>query len=65
MTKINEILAKEHNHEKILLVLMPYWPPLIPPLGIACLKSLLQEHGYSVKTVDANINESFRNIYNA
>lgn len=50
-------------NEKILLVLMPYWPPLIPPLGIACLKSFLQGHGYSVKTIDVNVEDSLRNIY--
>lgn len=52
------------SENRILLVLMPYWPPLIPPLGIACLKSFLGEHGYRVKTVDANVDASLRNIYN-
>ena len=50
--------------EKILLVLLPYWTPLIPPLGISCLKSFLQQHGYHVKTVDANIDEQVNEIYN-
>ncbi|HEY6872554.1 MAG TPA: radical SAM protein [Geobacteraceae bacterium] len=43
------------NHDnRILLMLLPFWTPLIPPLGIACLKSFLQKHGYEVTTADAN-----------
>ena len=60
MTKNNT----KHNNERILLVLMPYWPPLIPPLGMACLKSFLQQHGYRVKTVDTNTDDPLKNIYN-
>jgi radical SAM superfamily enzyme YgiQ (UPF0313 family) len=52
------------EREKILLVLLPYWTSLIPPLGISCLKSYLQAHGYEVKTADANIEKDFRDIYN-
>jgi len=48
---------------KILLGLLPFWTPWIPPLGISCLKSFLQEHGYRVKTVDANTEESFKDSY--
>jgi radical SAM superfamily enzyme YgiQ (UPF0313 family) len=54
---------KENNKEKILLVLLPYWTPQIPPLGISCLKGFLQEHGFEVKAVDANIEGEVRNIY--
>jgi len=50
--------------EKILLVLLPYWTPLIPPLGLACLKGFLTRHGYNVKTVDANTEEKLIEIYN-
>jgi hypothetical protein len=49
--------------EKILLVLLPFWTPQIPPLGISCLKSFLQAHGYDVKTVDLNIEGKVRKIY--
>ncbi len=63
--------AKEtvHPHEdrldpgKILLVLLPYWTPLIPPQGIAQLKVFLEKHGYKVKTVDANVEQEFKDIY--
>lgn len=30
------------SNEKVLLVLLPFWDPQIPPLGISCLKSFLQ-----------------------
>lgn len=49
--------------KKILLALLPYWTPQIPPLGIACLKGFLQEHGFTVKTFDANVEETARQIY--
>jgi radical SAM superfamily enzyme YgiQ (UPF0313 family) len=48
--------------EKILIALLPFWDPQIPPLGIACLKSYLQQHGYMVKTVDANLETQFREL---
>ena len=49
--------------EKILLTMLPFWSPLIPPLGIACLKSFLSRHGYRVTTVDANIEDRFREFH--
>jgi hypothetical protein len=49
--------------EKILLLLLPFWTPLIPPMGLACLKSYLQQYGYNVRTRDANILERFREIF--
>jgi len=49
--------------EKILLMLLPFWAPQIPPLGMACLKSFLQQYGYRVKTVDANTEVNLNNIY--
>lgn len=52
----------EKTKEKILLALLPVWDPLIPPLGISCLKSYATENGYEVKTVDANIEESLREV---
>jgi radical SAM superfamily enzyme YgiQ (UPF0313 family) len=50
------------GEERILLALLPFWDPQIPPLGLACLKSFLQKHNYRVKTVDANLEAGFRNI---
>ena len=49
--------------EKILLALLPYWTPLIPPQGIAQLKVFLESHGYTVKTTDANVEPQFKDIY--
>lgn len=52
------------DQEKILLALLPFWTPQIPPLGISCLKSFLQQKGFNVKTIDVNVNETFNDIYN-
>lgn len=51
------------NKEKILLILLPFWTPMIPPLGITSLKSYLQAHGFIVKTADANIESEYKEIY--
>ena len=40
---------------KILLVKPPYFTPWTPPLGIAILKSFMENHGYSVTCYDFNI----------
>ncbi len=57
-------LSKNHvEKEKILLALLPFWDPLNPPMGISCLKSFLQKHGYRVKTVDLNVESEFKEIY--
>jgi hypothetical protein len=58
------IIEKLMGKEKILLVLLPFWEPQIPPLGISSLKSYLQRHGYPVKTVDANVLGEFNDIHN-
>jgi hypothetical protein len=46
--------------KKVLLMLLPFWDPQIPPLGIACLKGLITKHGFPVKTADANVEEELR-----
>ncbi|MFC2145776.1 B12-binding domain-containing radical SAM protein [Acidobacteriota bacterium] len=48
--------------EKILLAILPFWDPLIPPMGMSSIKSYLQKYRYHVKTVDANVHEQFRQI---
>ena len=40
---------KEPMKEKLLLLLLPFWDPEIPPLGITCLKSHLEPQGYRVR----------------
>lgn len=49
--------------EKILLILLPFWTPLIPPIGIACLKRFLTDGGYQVKTIDASVEDRFKRLY--
>jgi radical SAM superfamily enzyme YgiQ (UPF0313 family) len=53
-------IAKAPGQEKILLLVLPFWTPLIPPAGISCLKSFLTRRGYPVKTVDANVDPGLR-----
>jgi radical SAM superfamily enzyme YgiQ (UPF0313 family) len=55
--------VKPGPEEKILLMLLPFWTPLIPPLGISTLKEFLRQHGYNVKTVDANVLWEFKEIH--
>src|SRR5215813_1603317 len=40
---------------KILLVKPPYFTPWTPPLGIAILKTFLEQNGYSAKCLDLNV----------
>jgi radical SAM superfamily enzyme YgiQ (UPF0313 family) len=54
---------KSPAEEKVLLLLLPFWSPLIPPMGISCLKAVLQQHGCAVKAVDINIEQEFRKLY--
>ena len=56
---------KNHSNSKpsVLLTLLPYWTPQIPPMGIACLKSFLAERGYEVSIVDANTDDTFNELY--
>ena len=54
---------KKMEEEKILLMLLPFWLPLIPPTGIASLKSHLKPRGFRVKTVDLAIYPDFRDLY--
>ncbi len=53
------------KQEKILLVLLPFWDPQIPPSGISCIKTFLQARGYRVKTVDANIEVKLKETYHS
>ncbi len=49
--------------KKVLLGLMPFWDPLIPPSGIATLKGYLKSHDYDVKTIDAVVVKEFQDLY--
>jgi hypothetical protein len=48
------------NQGKILLVLLPFWTPLTPPMGITCLKSFLQKYGCRVTAVDASAEKELK-----
>jgi hypothetical protein len=56
-------MSNPKETKKILLLLLPFWTPMIPPGGIASLKVFLQGHGYEVKTADANIEKTPRALY--
>ncbi|MBY3203461.1 B12-binding domain-containing radical SAM protein [Rhizobium laguerreae] len=47
--------------ERILLVFPPFWPPLIPPMGLATLKGRLRAEGFSAVTaIDLNTVDVFQ-----
>lgn len=50
--------------EKILLVLLPFWTPLSPPLGITCLKDFLKSRGFKSKAVDASAEDELKQFSN-
>jgi radical SAM superfamily enzyme YgiQ (UPF0313 family) len=55
---------KHPNPKKVLLALLPFWTPQIPPMGIACIKTYLNQNGFDqVKTVDLNTEMNLREIY--
>lgn len=49
--------------KKILLAILPYWDPMIPPMGICSLKTFLQSNGYDVKTVDLIVKQECLDFY--
>jgi radical SAM superfamily enzyme YgiQ (UPF0313 family) len=52
------------EYKRILLIMLPYWTPLVAPQGIAHLKRFLQYHGCMVTTRDANTDSRFKDLYN-
>jgi len=58
-------LTKSSNSRKILLAILPYWDPMIPPMGITSLKGFLQTHGYRVKTVDLIVKKETLEFYSS
>jgi radical SAM superfamily enzyme YgiQ (UPF0313 family) len=62
-TKIAQHKNKRNGKEKILLTILPYWDPMIPPMGITSLKTFLQNHGYTVKTVDLIVKKECLEFY--
>jgi len=58
-------MDKNKNSSKIVLLMLPYWSPLIPPHGLAIIKSSLENRGNIVKCYDFNIDPAFKTIYNS
>ena len=56
-------MEKKPGEERILLMLLPFWDPQIPPLGISVLKAFLKRHHYPVRAVDFNVRQEFREVY--
>jgi len=59
----NRSAAVNRNTKNVLLAVVPFWDPLLPPQGISSLKKYLTGHGYTVRTVDFNIQEGFLDVY--
>lgn len=56
------MLRFEKTRTHILLALMPFWTPMIPPLGISCLKSFLKANGWDALIRDFNTDYRFWNV---
>ena len=53
---LNKAIQKvKGNQGRVLLVKPPYFTPWTPPLGIAIIKTFLQQHNYKVDTFDFNV----------
>jgi hypothetical protein len=50
-------------NKKILLVLLPYWAPVLPPVGLGRLKRFLKSHGYKIKIVDLVVKNEALEFY--
>lgn len=62
-TNVKNLSKPEFSKNKILLQVLPFWSPMIPPQGNACLKAYLQKYGYDVKVEDPNVDWTFRELY--
>ncbi len=51
------------NYQKVLLLMPPYWDPLIPPIGIAIIKRALEKNNFIVKTIDLNVDSQIKKYY--
>ncbi|HEX5873989.1 MAG TPA: condensation domain-containing protein [Pyrinomonadaceae bacterium] len=58
-TRLVSILGRSAKpngkNSKVFLIKPPYFTPWTPPLGIAILKTYLQQHGYTAQCVDFNV----------
>ncbi len=67
LSKTAETLPSQKGNQDtkatVLLGIAPFWSPLIPPMGIAALKSYIEPRGYRAKTVDMNVEEPLKELY--
>lgn len=65
MTENNNltIAGKPPGQTRILLGVLPYWAPVLPPVGLARLKSFLTPYGYPVKVVDLIVKNETLEFY--
>lgn len=57
------ILKKDPQQVKILLAVLPYWAPVLPPVGLTRLKSFLKPYGYNIKIVDLIVKNETLEFY--
>jgi hypothetical protein len=60
---MKNIADRKTENKRILLAILPYWDPMIPPMGITTIKAFLQEHGYTVRTVDLIVKKESLDFY--
>ena len=59
-----QVKTKTPYDQKIVLALLPYWTPQLPPMGISCIKTYLKERGFKhVIGIDANTDMQLRFRY--
>lgn len=58
-----DISARKPGEVKILLAVLPYWAPVLPPVGLARLKTFLTPYGYPVKIVDLIVKNETLEFY--
>ncbi len=57
-------IKNQYPDSKLLLLLLPFWTPMIPPMGICTLKAFLQQHHIPTTAMDANVDPAYKEIYN-
>ena len=49
--------------KRVILTSLPYWSPIIPPSGLASLKSYLEQKDYKVQIIDLNVKTESLQFY--
>jgi radical SAM superfamily enzyme YgiQ (UPF0313 family) len=58
-----EMMSRSPGRKKILLTILPYWAPVLPPVGLCRLKAFLQNYEYEVKIVDLIVKNETLEFY--